>query len=222
MARGYLNTVSKRKNLKGLGLGGVSTLPAANVDGSGLLGLALAFRAAAGEVNMPNTDDNPSSVKPWDHIDTDGPLTSEERCKNIEEKIKLLEDTLVKLDAVDNRRRKLIEKAVEDKDLYDRNLHDAEKDARQNDMPKRKVSVKKKSIDKQVVKKEEDETSDDKQEETINAKDEDDADLSLLDAGEDSSVEGGVEDENKKDGIEELNVKDEPAEDDDQAMSSEE
>jgi len=44
----------------------------------------------------------------------------------------------------------------------------------------------------------------------------------LLDAGEDSSVEGGVEDENKKDGIEELNVKDEPAEDDDQAMSSEE
>lgn len=167
LVRGYLNTVAKRENLKGLGLGGVSTLPAANVDGSGLLGLALAFRAAAGEVSMPNTNDNPSKLKPWDKIDVSGPLTSAERTTNLEKQIKLLEDALLKLDAVDARRKKYLEKALEDQLAYDVALHGFEKDARQNDMPKRKVASKKKaSIDKTEVKKEEGADEDDAASET--------------------------------------------------------
>jgi hypothetical protein len=196
LVRGYLNTVATRDNLKGLGLGGVSTLPAANVDGSGLLGLALAFRAAAGEVNMPNTDDNPSSVKPWDHIDVDGPLISEERCENLENQIKLLESALVKLDAVDERRRKLIEKAEEDKIAYDEALHSSEKDARQNDMPKRKVSVKRKiSVDKSEVKKEEDAGEDEA------AGKEDASDVKKKDASNKNANEE-VDDEHSEDGVE--------------------
>eukprot|EP00957_Ditylum_brightwellii_P136386 10401522-Ditylum_brightwellii.AAC.1 len=48
IVRGYLTRVAKKENLKGLAFGGVMTLPAAGIDSSGLLGMALAFRAAAG------------------------------------------------------------------------------------------------------------------------------------------------------------------------------
>jgi len=162
LVQGYVNRIAARDGLKGLGLGGVSTLPAANVEGSGLLGLALAFRAGAGELDMPNSDDNPTSVKPWDHVDVDGPATSEERSNNLEKQILLLEKALEKLDEDDNKRRRLIEVAREEKEQYDNDVVNAEKDARQNDMPKRKVSVKRKnSVDvKQEVKKETDNEED--------------------------------------------------------------
>ena len=149
LVKGYLNRIAAQEEMKGLGLGGVSTLPAANVDGSGLIGLALAFRAAAGEIDMPNSDDNPSSLKPWDNIDVDGPITSEDRCKNLEKQLELLEMATLKLDEDDERRKTLIDAAIEDKIIYDKTVLDAENDARQNDMPKRKVSNKRKnSIDK--------------------------------------------------------------------------
>jgi len=145
LVKGYLNRIAAQEEMKGLGLGGVSTLPAANVDGSGLIGLALAFRAAAGEIDMPNSDDNPSSLKPWDNIDVDGPVTSEDRCKNLEKQLELLEKATLKLDEDDERRTKLINAANEDKIKYDKTVLDAENDARQNDMPKRKVSNKRKN-----------------------------------------------------------------------------
>jgi len=149
LVRGYLKRIAAQEDMKGLGLGGVSTLPAANVDGSGLIGLALAFRAAAGHLDMPNSDDNPSSLKPWNIIDVHGPAKAEDRCKNLEEQIELLQKAMVKLDEDDARRETLMEIAKEDKVRYDKVLLDSEKDARQNDMPKRKVSSKRKnSVDK--------------------------------------------------------------------------
>eukprot|EP00979_Chaetoceros_neogracilis_P011913 scaffold3045_cov271-Chaetoceros_neogracile.AAC.8 len=138
LVRGYLKRIAAQEDLKGLGLGGVSTLPAANVDGSGLIGLALAFRAAAGHLDMPNSDDNPSSLKPWNIIDVHGPVTSEDRCKNLEEQIELLQKAMVKLDEDDERRETLMEIAKEDKLKFDNVLFESEKEARQNDIPARK------------------------------------------------------------------------------------
>ncbi len=159
IVRGYINRIAIRDGMKGLGLGGVTTLPAASVEGSGLLGLALAFRAAAGELEMPNSDDSPSNMKPWDRIDAQKPLKSADRCKALEQQIELLEKAIQKLDGDDDRRRKYIQIANQEREDRDKAILEAEKEARQNDMPKRKVSVKRKiSIDKpDPVKKEADE-----------------------------------------------------------------
>jgi len=158
IVHGYINRIAIRDGMKGLGLGGVTTLPAASVEGSGLLGLALAFRAAAGELEMPNSDDSPSNMKPWDRIDAQKPLKSEDRCKALEQQIELLEQAIQKLDGDDDRRRKYIEIANKEREDRDKAILEAEKEARQNDMPKRKVSVKRKmSVDKpDPVKKETD------------------------------------------------------------------
>lgn len=145
LVRGYLQRIAGKENIKGLGLSGVSTLPAANIDGSGLLGLALAFRCAAGEVDMPNSDDNPSSLKPWDNIDVNTPLKSEERCKNLEKQVELLEKAIANLHEDDKRRKTLMETAKEEKLKIEKAILAAEKEARQNLMPKRKTPAKKKS-----------------------------------------------------------------------------
>lgn len=145
LVKGYLHAIAAKEGLKGLGLGGVSTLSSANVDGSGILGLALAFRAAAGEIDMPNSDENHLSLKPWDKIDVDGPALSKDRCENLEKKILLIEDAIERLLRDDERRKTLLEIAKQDKIKYEEEIYAAEKEARQNDMPKRKVSVKRKN-----------------------------------------------------------------------------
>jgi len=142
--RGYLNRIAAKDDLKGLGLNGVLGIPAASVEASGLLGMTLAFRAAAGEIEMPNTNDNPSIFKPWEKIDVDGPVTSRERCCNLEKQIQLLEDAIGKFDKDDSRRNKFIKVAIREKEENDKVLARAEKNARQNDMPKRKPFIRKK------------------------------------------------------------------------------
>lgn len=149
IVRGYLSTVAGPQDLRGLGLGGVLSIPAASVEGSGLLGLTLAFRAAAGELDMPNIKSTSSNAKPWEKIDTCNSKSSEIRCKKLEEQIQLLEESLRKLEESDMRRKKLIQDAIHEKQQADEDIAKAEKDARQNDMPKRKpYSVKKKDISK--------------------------------------------------------------------------
>jgi len=157
IVRGYINNMALKDMMNGLCLGGVTTLSAANVEASGFLGLALAFRAAAGELAMPNNEDNPSSIKPWDHIDVEKPLKSEERCEKLENQIELLEQAMKKLDEDDDKRRKLTEIAQKERIDRDAAIEDAEKVARQNDMPKRKVSIKRKiSIEENLKKEDED------------------------------------------------------------------
>jgi len=150
LVKGYLHSIVAKEGLRGFGSGGASNLSAANVDGSGILGVALAFRVAAGELDMPNGDDSTSSVKPWDKVDVDSSTTSHDRCVNLEKKIKLIEDAIERLARDDERRKQLLELAKQDKIKYDQEVCAAEKEARQNDMPKRKVSVKRKnSTDKE-------------------------------------------------------------------------
>jgi len=145
--RGYLNRIAAQDDLKGLGLNGVLGIPAASVEASGLLGMTLAFRAAAGEIEMPNTNDNPSIFKPWEKIDVDGPLTSRERCGNLEKQINLLEEAITKLGKDDLRRKELTKDAIRQKEKNDQTIAQAEKEARQNDMPKRKPFIRKKQSD---------------------------------------------------------------------------
>lgn len=142
IVRGYLNRIAARDGLKGLSLGGLASLPAANVEGSGILGIALAFRAAAGELEMPDSKDSPSCIKPWDHIAVNG--TSDERCIALNRKIELLQQAMVRLEKDTERRLQLIKKAEKMKDDYDSSLYTAESEARQNDIPKRKPQTKQK------------------------------------------------------------------------------
>jgi len=144
IVRGYLHRLAASTDLKGLGLSGVLTVPAASVESTGLLGMALAFRAAAGELEMPNNNDNSSSFKPWENIDVDGPKSAEERCRNLEKKIKMIERAIHTLDNNDSRRKQLIKEAQEEYAQRYAAIQQAEKDARQNNMPKRKQVIKKK------------------------------------------------------------------------------
>jgi len=94
---------------------------------------------------MPNSDDNPSSLKPWDNIDVKTPLKSEERCKNLEKQVELLEKAIANLHEDDKRRKTLMETAKEEKLKNENAILAAEKEARQNLMPKRKTPAKKKA-----------------------------------------------------------------------------
>jgi hypothetical protein len=176
--RGYLNRLAVSADMKGLGLSGVLTIPAASVESTGLLGMALAYRAAAGELEMPNTNDNASSFKPWENIDVNGPEDAEERCANLEKKIKMIEKAMKKLDENDLRRRELIDIANKEKEANFIEIIKAEKEARQNDMPKRKPVGKKK--DKLVEVKDEEKSNNLKEEK----QDED-----ILTAGDDTKLQ---------------------------------
>ncbi len=150
IVRGYLHKMTAKNEIKGLGLGGVLTIPSAAVESTGLLGMALAFRAAAGELEMPNTSDNSSCFKPWESIDVDRPQTSAERCANLEKKIKMMQQAIKTLKSNDERRKQLIEAAKKEKEDNFNLIMQAEKDARQNEMPKRKSVGKKKAATGQV------------------------------------------------------------------------
>jgi len=95
IVEGYLNRAVERQDYKSLCLGGVMTIPASLIDSSGIFGMALAFRAAAGELPMPEeSGDQASNVKPWDSIKVDGPKKSKNRCERLEKQIALLEEEI--------------------------------------------------------------------------------------------------------------------------------
>jgi len=112
VVRGYLTRIAKREDLAGLGFSGSSAaLPASAVEATGLLGMALAFRAAAGYVEMPVGKGEEPAKKAWDKIDTDGPAKAEDRCKNLERQAELLEQEISRLDRENNQRMVLIAQA---------------------------------------------------------------------------------------------------------------
>lgn len=94
IAQAYISRASQ-EDYKSLGLSGVTTLPAAMVESTGLLGVALAIRAAAGELDMPDSAPEDKNInKPWLNIDADAPKTSKERTEKIKEQIDLLRKQL--------------------------------------------------------------------------------------------------------------------------------
>ncbi len=128
--RGRAETIVKgfimRKCMKDASFNGVSYQPTATVEPSGLLGMALAFRAAAGEVQVVDSFGNPVSTKSWEKIDTDEPSESAERCKRLREKINLIELEIVRVDASTARRIDLIEKSEKARAAAQKRILDAE------------------------------------------------------------------------------------------------
>ena len=111
IVNGYLTRTLKKEEMKNLCLAGVLSIPASVVDSSGLLGMALAFRAAAGEIPMP--DDADSRFKPWKQIDVEGPKTSAERTKNLEMQLNIILKKVEEVKEFAARRRELTQLAIE-------------------------------------------------------------------------------------------------------------
>ena len=99
------------KNFNGPGLG-----PGTSIDPSGLLGMALAFRAAAGEIPFEDSNGKMFIENSWDKIDADEPIQSSERCKRLEEKIDLIQKEITRVNAITLRRRELIKDAETERD----------------------------------------------------------------------------------------------------------
>jgi hypothetical protein len=139
IVEGYLSRVARQQDYKSLGLGGVMTIPASMVDSSGLLGMALAFRAAAGEITMP--DDNGAQdarLKPWEGIDVDGKTTADERNESLQQQIALLEKEVERVRSSTKRRRELCEEAKRSIDEIEANVAEEDQIARQNPFKKNK------------------------------------------------------------------------------------
>lgn len=145
VVKAYLTRTAKSDaDYKSLALNGVMTMPAAMVDPNGLLGMALAFRAAAGVLNMPDDSEEQiaKATKPWAAIDTTGPKTSAQRTKNLEKQIELLEKEIVRVRANTATRRKLTQEAIAHRIAKDRETEVDDEAARLNHFKKRKKVVK--------------------------------------------------------------------------------
>lgn len=126
IAKAYVSRMAEQQDYNSLGLNGVLNLPTAMVDSTGLLGLTLAFRAAAGQLDMPDeTTEEKAKLRPWLGVDVDGPSTSQARQEKLERKIELIEKELVRIRKNVERRKALLEEAkgeiVADKEELARN-----------------------------------------------------------------------------------------------------
>lgn len=105
IVKAYLIRMAKQDECRSLALSGVMTMPAALVDSTGLLGMALAFRAASGVISMP--DDNSTQLaksKPWVVIETEKPKTSAERTERLQQQVDLLEKEIISVRSAFDRR----------------------------------------------------------------------------------------------------------------------
>jgi hypothetical protein len=108
IVRAYLMRLARESDNKSLALNGVLTMPSASIDSIGLLGMALAFRAASGGLCMP--DDGKEQLakwKPWVVVDTERPKTAAERANNLKTKIELVEKEISRLRNDTKRREEL-------------------------------------------------------------------------------------------------------------------
>jgi ferric iron reductase protein FhuF len=142
IVKGYLTRAVNKDEYKSLGLAGVMTIPAAMVDSTGLLGMALAFRAAAGELNMPDENPDDAKTKPWKAIDSESPKASSERAENLTKQIKLLEAEMERAENDAQKRKELAEEAVARRLSTDVEITADDVAARQNHFKKKKKVLK--------------------------------------------------------------------------------
>lgn len=143
IVEGYLNRAMKRGDYQSLCLGGVMNIPAAMIDSTGLLGMAMAFRAAAGELPMPEESGAQSSnVKPWDAIKVDGKKTSSERVELLQKQVGLFENEIKRLKAATVKRKELTEQAHAEFEEMDKKIEAGDKAARDNPLKKKKTPTK--------------------------------------------------------------------------------
>jgi len=145
---GYLNRAVEKEDYDPLGLGGPGslTIPAAMIDSSGLLGMAMAFRAAAGDLPMPEESGNLSAnIKPWDAVNVDKLKKSSERMDALRKQAELMEKEITRLRSATQTRKRLAE--LERKKFVDiRNkIVAGDNAARINPIEKKKTPSKSKS-----------------------------------------------------------------------------
>lgn len=140
IVEGYLNRAVQRNDYKTLCLGGMMTIPAAMIDSTGLLGMAMAFRAAAGDLPMPDESGaQKSNIKPWDAMDVDKKKTSSERVELLKKQAELLEKEIVRLKEATKVRKLLTEEARADLAGVEKKVEAGDRAARDNPLKKKKA-----------------------------------------------------------------------------------
>jgi Bromodomain/PWWP domain len=138
---GYLTRLLKKEEMKNLCLAGVLSMPASVVDAQGLLGMALAFRAAAGEIPVP--DDADYKFKPWKQIDADSPVTSAERIKKLEKQLSMIRHKVEEVKTSTSKRKRLTEIAIDKKHRFEEDILALESAAKKDIMSR---TLKKKPV----------------------------------------------------------------------------
>ena len=145
IVNGYLSRAADKKEYVTLCLGGPAAMniPASMIDSTGLLGMALAFRAAAGEIPMPeDSGAQKSNIKSWDAIEVDTVKSSKERMDLLKKQADLMEKEIIRLNASTARRRAIIEKEHEVFAEFKQKIIAGDEAARINPIEKKRMSIK--------------------------------------------------------------------------------
>lgn len=118
-----------------------TVLPPMQVDSSGLLGMALAFRAAAGKLTMPEESGDQEQVKPWDAIEVDDSMDEAQRKEALLKQVRLLENEIKKVKSATSTRLNLAKEAEQVRVRLDEEIYNEEKVARMNPFKKKKKVV---------------------------------------------------------------------------------
>jgi hypothetical protein len=105
-----------RKSMDDKNFNGPLFGPGTSIDPSGLLGMALAFRAAAGEIPFEDSNGKPFVENSWEKIDADEPFESSERCERLKEQIALIEKEIARVNDATERRLALTKEAEKRRD----------------------------------------------------------------------------------------------------------
>ena len=147
IVKAYLTRMANDEDYKSLCLNGVMTMPAAMVDSTGLLGMALAFRAAAGEISMPDDgEEQTAKMKPWTAIDTTTPNGSAERVAVLEKQAALIRHQLDRTRVNTQRRKDLAREAIAQRLRLEHEIEADDDLARRNHFKKKKKHAPRSSI----------------------------------------------------------------------------
>lgn len=139
IVRAYLTRMASNEEYRSLALSGVMTLPTAMIDSTGLLGIALAFRAAVGEIPMPDDGEQQiAKMKPWMAIDTKKPKTVAERVEALERQAALLEKHIEQVRENAKRRKELTDESISARLQLEATIESDDKKARHNPFKTRK------------------------------------------------------------------------------------
>mmetsp|Transcript_5826 Transcript_5826/g.12126 ORF Transcript_5826/g.12126 Transcript_5826/m.12126 type:complete len:1034 (+) Transcript_5826:79-3180(+) len=140
IVKAFLAKMAQKEEYQGMHLGGTSTIPAATVESSALLSMALAFRVAAGELPEVNeaARGQVGNGKPYELVDTDGPKSHQERSANLQKKAKLIEKEIERIRSNTQRRKELLFMAVTKRQQEDAQIQVDDQLARRNHFKKKK------------------------------------------------------------------------------------
>lgn len=138
LCKGYLFRMASDEEYRSLGITGIMNIPGAQIDSSGLIGMALAFRAAAGEVDMPEDSGVCQHTKPWDAIKLTDSMAPAKREAALKKQVQLLETEIQRTRAITGRRAKLAQETAELCRMQEEKVFQDEVTARINPFKKRK------------------------------------------------------------------------------------